>query len=96
MCGSKGDSVGIYTTDSNSCLSVKDSHVTATSNDSTLPKARDQDQGYIASDFLDGVKKEFYLKDRTLSGQTKAQSRIQRDLVPLDFFGCPAWAESHG
>ena len=53
--------------------------MTAPSNDSTLPKARDQDQGYIASDFLDGVKKEFYLKDRTLSGQTKAQSRIQRD-----------------
>ena len=36
-------------------------------NDSTLPDPLYQDKGYVAGDFADGKKNEFYLKDRTLN-----------------------------
>ena len=45
----------------------KQDYGTITLNDSTLPDPLYQNKGYMASDFLDGVKNEFNVKDRTLN-----------------------------
>ena len=57
-----------YTTAEADALWVeKQDYGTLILNDSTLPDPLYKDEGYVASDFLDGVKNEFYLKDRTLN-----------------------------